>query len=298
MKFNSYNDAARGLIKLIERLRKDGLNINESKSGIFSTDEIHREETELDEIFEEARSEIEEEMRSEVEEEYHENSYHGRAYSYYGFSIGWEYEEPEIELDEEEVHFNAVERLYVSIQNYPKSTDKIEKFCLPILSFSGSTIAVDDSLKGIIKKPYMAKVYNSYLMTFISKDKTISNKLQKLLTDENIVSDYQYMYIIAALMNSKEISRVSINLALRLVENKKVSPETRAIAAIFAAKFGNPQQKYSVKIAYDGEYSDFVKSAILYSSKHFTAVEKRMCIKAWGGHGLTNALISVVLRNE
>ncbi len=298
MKFNSFNDASRGLIKLIERLRKNGLNINESKSGIFSTRDIKREETELDEIFNEARAEIEEEMRSEAENEYNENSFHGRVYSYYGFSAGWEYEEPEIELDEEEVHYNAVERLYESIEHYPKSTDKIEKFCLPILAYSGSTIAVDESLKGIIKKPYMAKVYNSYLMTFVHRDKTISGKLEKLLVDENIVSDYQYMYIIAALMNCKEISRDSVNLVLRLVEDKMVSDETRAIAAIFAAKFGNPQQKHGVKIAYDGEHSEFVRSAILYSAKHFTPAEKRTCIKAWGGHGLTNALISVVLRNE
>jgi hypothetical protein len=106
------------------------------------------------------------------------------------------------------------------------------------------------------------------------------------------------MYILAALMNGKEISRNSVNLSLRLLEDKKVSDETRAIAAIFAAKFGNPQQKHSVKVTYDGEHSDFVKSALLYSSKHFANIEKKNCIKAWGSHGLTNALISVALQNE
>lgn len=298
MKFNTYNDSSRGLIKLIERLRKNGLNLNESKSGIFSTEDIKKEETELDDIFDEARNEIEEEMRKEAEEEYYENSYHGRGYSYYGFSIGWEYEEPEIELDEDEVHYNSVERLYESIEQYPNASDKIEKFCLPILAFAGSTVAVDNSFKGIIEKPYMAKVYNSYLMAFAARDKTISSKLEKLLVDENIVTDYQYMYILAALMNCKEIYRDSVNLSLRLLEDKKVSDETRSIAAIFAAKFGSPQQKHSVKITYDGEHSDFVKSALLYSSKHFTNVERKACINAWGGHGLTNALISVALQNE
>ena len=296
MKFDSKNEASRWLLKLIERLRKNGLNLNESKSGIYSAVDIKQEETELDQIFEEARIEVEEEMLKEAEDEHYDRLL--PRFGYYGFAVGWEYERPEIELDEEEVHFAAVERLYDSIDSFPNSSDKIEKFCLPILSHSGSRIAIDRSLNGIIEKPYMAKVYNSYLLTFAQRDKTISKKLENLLTNVAIVSDYQYMYLIAALMNCSEISRDTINLAVRLLEDKKVADETRAIAAIFAAKFGNPQQKHCVKIAYDGEHSEFVRSAILYSSKHFTSVEKKTCIKAWGGHSLVNALISVVLKTE
>ena len=49
-------DAQRGLIELIERLRKDGLHLNEYKSGIRTTHEVLREETEVDVLFEEARA--------------------------------------------------------------------------------------------------------------------------------------------------------------------------------------------------------------------------------------------------
>ena len=294
IKFNTKSDASRGLLKLIERLRKNGLNINESKSGIFSAEEIQEEENELDNIFDEAKNEIKEEMLSEAADEY----YQGLMYIGYGFSIDWEINESEIEIDESEVEFAAVERLYESIDDFSKSADKIEKFCLPLLSYASSDIAIDRSLKSIIEKPYMAKIYNSYLLTFAKKDPVISKKLEKLLIDENLVSDYQYMYIIAALMKCPTITRETINLTLRLLSARQISDETRAIAAIFSAKYGNPQQKNSVKISYDGEHSEFVRSAILYSAKHFTPVEKKTCRKAWGSHSFINSLISTAIKSE
>lgn len=296
MKFPNKIEASRGLLKLIEQLRKNGLNINESKSGIFSTEEIQREENELDQIFEEARNEVRKEILHETKEEYSEDITFG--YSEYGFSIDWEIDEAEVEINEDELKFAAVERLYKSIDSFPKSVDKIEKFCLPLLSFAGSEIAIDRCLTSIVEKPYMAKVYNSYLLTFAKKDKIVSEKIEKLLNDENMISDYQYMFTIAALINCPSIQRGTINLALRLLSDKKISDETRAISAIFAARFGNPQQKNSVRLSYDGEHSDYVRSAILYSSKHFTAAEKKTCIGAWGSHSLINSLISTAIKSE
>ena len=64
------------------------------------------------------------------------------------------------------------------------------------------------------------------------------------------------------------------------------------MAAIFAAKHGVAQQKRTVRTSYEDEPSDYVRSAILYSSRYLSAVEKKTCKRAWGGHSEINALIA------
>lgn len=64
------------------------------------------------------------------------------------------------------------------------------------------------------------------------------------------------------------------------------------MAAIFAAKHGVAQQKRTVRTSYEDEPSDYVRSAILFSSKYLTVVERRTCKRAWGGHNPINTLIA------
>jgi hypothetical protein len=100
------------------------------------------------------------------------------------------------------------------------------------------------------------------------------------------------MYLLGSLFAAETVKATTINSALQWLENKRIAEETRAIAAIFAAKHGNPTQKRSVRLAYEGEPSTYVRSAILYSSRYFTAPERKTCKKAWGAHNLVNALIA------
>ncbi|WP_172823776.1 hypothetical protein [Paracoccus aminovorans] len=97
---------------------------------------------------------------------------------------------------------------------------------------------------------------------------------------------------LAALLRAETVARATVNSALQWLQNRTVAKETRAIAAIFAAKHGVAQQKRTVRTSYEDEPSDYVRSAILYSPKYLTVVEKKTCKRAWGGHNAINTLIA------
>ncbi|KRW97691.1 RNA-directed DNA polymerase [Paracoccus sp. MKU1] len=281
MGFPSEAEARKGLASLIETLRKDGLHLNEYKSKIIPADEVIREETMIDRLFDEVREEIK-------DDEIYERA------SPYGFEVEWE-EEDEDEDDEDEddggLGNAAVERLMDSIDDYPNQEDQIEKFCLPILRSAQSSSAVEHVLENLKEKPQQTRLYFSYISTFIRTDQYVVDALEELVADDT-VSDYQRMFLLAALLRAETVTRATVNSALQWLQNRTVAKETRAIAAIFAAKHGVAQQKRTVRTSYEDEPSDYVRSAILYSSKYLTVVEKKTCKRAWGGHNAINTLIA------
>jgi hypothetical protein len=287
MRFETEKEAYKGLMKLIGRLRRDGLHLNEYKSGIHTADELIKEETEIDQMFAEVRQEIEAEISADAG---------------YGFDVEWELDDAEEteeeEIDEEELHIAAVARLYSLIEEYPYQSDKIEKFCLPLLRAANSDVAVDRSLESITSRPDMTKLHLSYLSKFTPTSPRLVKKLEDLLVGRDIVSDYQLMYLLGALMNCKDPQRSTTNIALNILQNKTYPQELRSVTAIFAAKHGNPQQQRTVRIAYEEEPSMYVRAAILYASRHFVTAEQRTCKKAWGGHGIINSLITQALKNS
>jgi hypothetical protein len=277
--FESEVDAQRGLIRLIEQLRRDGLHLNEYKSGIRTTREVLREETGVDVLFEEAREEVREELT-----EY--------TASGYGFTAEWEWEEP---ANEEEVALAATERLYSAIESYPDQSDKIERFCLPLLRAAGSNSAVDLVLKHLLEKPYLTSYYHAYLIRFVPSNMEIVNALESVMQSRHLVLDYQRMYLLGSLFAAETVKATTVKAALQWLENKGFAEQTRAMAAIFVAKHGSPTQKRTVRLAYESEPSAFVRSAILYASRYFTAPERKTCKKAWGAHNLVNTLIAQVI---
>ncbi len=268
-------DAKRGLIDLIERLRQNGLHLNEYKSGIHTADNILREETELDTLFDEAREEVRDDLT--------ERECYG-----YGFSAEWEWEEPE----DEEIELASVERLYNAIKDNPEQSDKIEKFCLPYLRVSGSDSAIDSVLTNLVTKPHLTRIYHSYLSHFVSDNEDLVKSLEASLSSKKLVTDFQRMYLLGSLFNAPSIQKGTVNTVLHWLENAQIAKETRAIAAIFAAKHGNLNQKRSVRVRYENEPSEYVRGAILYAARYLTSPEKKTCKKAWGGHTVTNALIA------
>ena len=293
--FDSLAEARRGLIRIIDRLRQEGLHLNEYKSGIRAAQTVVREETELDRLFSETIEEIREERRSEkttVE-----------VVTSYGFPVGWEFEEEhdggdDEEEDEDDLTNAAIERLYESIDDNPGQTDKIERFCLPFLRAAGSDTAVHRALNGVTERPHLSRLYLSYLSRFVPGDRAMTKRLEKLIDSPMVVVDYQRMYLLGALMGATKIDRNTVNAALRLLAESSVGQEVRALAAIFAARHGTPQQRRTVRLSYEKEASPYVRAAILYSSRHFTGAERKTCTKAWGGHNTTNALIGHALRSS
>jgi hypothetical protein len=287
MGFPSEVAARHGLANLIETLRKDGLHLNEYKSKIMPADEVIRDETAVDRLFDEIREEVENDETYE------------RASSY-GFEVEWEEEDNEEDADEEddegekddeEVKHAAVERLMEDIGAYPKREDQIEKFCLPILRSAASEIAVEHVLENLKKKPHHTRLHFSYISTFVRSNRDVVRALEQLVLDDT-VSDYQRMFLLAALLRATSVERRTVNTALQWLQNRLVAKETRAMAAIFAAKHGVAQQKRTVRTSHEDEPSDYVRSAILFSSKYLTPAERRTCKRAWGGHSAINTLIT------
>lgn len=290
MGFQSDAEARQGLSNLIETLRKDGLHLNEYKSKIVQSEELVREETVIDRLFDDVRSEVE------------DNEDYDRT-SPYGFDVEWdeddegpEWDEEDDEGDEEGEDNNdpegaAVERLMASIEEYPGYEDQIEKFCLPILRSASLDSALDYVLRKIREKPHQTRLYFSYISTFVPSSSDLVKELEKLV-DDDVISDYQRMFLMATLFRSQSIKRASVNTVLQWLQNPRISKETRAMAAILAARHGVAVQKRAVRTSYESEQSDYVRSAILYSAKFLTPADRRTCKRAWGGHNSLNTLIA------
>jgi hypothetical protein len=136
----------------------------------------------------------------------------------------------------------------------------------------------------------------SYLSRFVSISLHVIRRLEAILFSDQLICDYQRMYRIAGLMNARSLARETVNGALKILMDRGMIPEVRALAAILAARHWTPQQRRAVKLAYEDEPSPYVREAILYSARHLTDVERRMRLKAWGGHSAVNALIAQTLR--
>jgi hypothetical protein len=281
MAYPSEAEARRGLIALSEHLRRNGLHLNEYKSGIHRAREIMREETEIDDLFEAARDEARERLV-----EFSETSY--------GFTAEWDLSD---EPDEEDVELVATQLLYRATEEHPDQEEKIERFCLPIMRAAGSEYALDDVLNKIADKPHLTRLYHSYISRFVGSNHEIATRVGRMICGDQLVTDYQKMYALGALLNAPAIGRDTCNVALQWLQTPAIAKEARAIAAIFIAKHGNPNQKRAVRLAYEDEPSPYVRAAILYASKYFTTAEKRTCRRAWGGHNAVNALISQAIQS-
>lgn len=276
MSFDSQIEAQVGLANLIDHLRSEGLHLNEYKSGIHPADDVVRRETEVDDLFEDARKEARDQLSEYIE-------------TGYGFTAEWDLvEEPE----EEDVELAATQILYDSIEQYPKQAEKIERFCLPLMRATGSDHAVDDILRNIGVKAHLTRLYHSYLSGFTSDNPEIVRQLSQLIVDEVLATDYQRMYILGSLLNAQSISKIVCNHVLQWLQTPTIAKETRAISALFVAKHGTPNQKRAVRLAYENEPAMYVKSAILYASRYFVTAEKKTCRRAWGGHSVINSLIA------
>jgi hypothetical protein len=99
------------------------------------------------------------------------------------------------------------------------------------------------------------------------------------------------MYYIAGILNCKEASQSTVKTVWQWLQSRDIGPETRAICAIFVAKFGTAHYKRMVRQQYDRE-TEIVRAAIMFSSQFFPKAERDTAKKAWGGHSEINSLIA------
>ena len=280
--YPSIKEAKKGLVDLCRILRDEGLNLNESKTKIIKTDELIAEETEIDRLFDRAKEEIRD-VGTEVLLE-----------TSYGFKSIWLTKEEG--LPEEKVELVAMEELYKNVSEVEIDADKIEKFCLPYLARTRNEVAVERSLEGILLRPYLSRIYCSYLKPFARDSNDISNQLESIIVDDELPYDWSLIWPIAVLIDVNSIASKTVTKVLRILEDSHRLEGLRGLAAHLVAKHGNAGQRRVLKHLYSQEPSPYVKGALLFSTKYFPTNERNSCLSAWGSHSITNKLITQAIR--
>lgn len=279
--FPDERSASEWLIRISEYLRLEGLNLNENKSGILAAELLLHDETLLDKLFEDARNQAENEVF---------------PVDSYGFPLDWDYEDsnsrgPEADV---EIETEAFRRLFDQTKNedFRDQSDKIERFCLPYFAAAGDAYAADSVLDSFLLRPHMTSSYLSYLSNFAKTQEDISIRLQEIFNGNEAIFEYQDMYLMVALLNGDYIKSQTVNKALKILSNRNRVEANRALAALFAAKFGSAHQRNTVRLQYQNESSKYVRAALLFAARYYTAAEKSTCKRAWGRHSLVNSLIA------
>ncbi len=275
-------EARRYLVKLCSLLRDEGLSLNESKTKPVPSENLYREETETDRLFERAKQEIRDiDIPVEIE-------------TPYGFEQTWV--PAEEVLEPEEIELEATKELFASTESSAHNVESIEKFCLPIFSRVNEDIAVERSLQRIIPAPHLSRLYCSYLMSFACRNSDISSRIESLIQSEETPYDWPLIWPLAILTEVDVVSASTVNQAIRIMEDSHRLEALRAIAVDLIAKHGNAPQRRLLKNRYDHEPSNYVREAILFATRYFPGNERNSCLGAWGGHSLDNSLIAAAVR--
>ena len=284
MFFTSEKDVNLHKILLSSWLRRDGLNLNEAKTKTFEVEDLIREETEVEQMFEEAKDEAWSELSRE---------------DFYASTISWDFlfgDEPEEEIDEEDIELEATRKLFDLEEVNSETKNKIVKFCLPVFTATHDDHAINYVLETYPDLKHMAQPYARYLKRFVSKNLEVTKAVESLLSNKNVYYEYQFMWLYAALMGADRVSSDSVKYAMNQLRNTTFSEALRATCAVFIGKFGSATQRRILRTHYPQEPSPYVRSAILHSSRHFPKNEKDTCYTAWSGHNEVNSLIVSALK--
>ncbi len=274
-------EAQKGLVDLCRFLRDEGLNLNESKTKLLQSKDLLAEETQIDRLLNKAKREIRE-IPVLIEMEY-------------GFQSIWG--KVEEVLPAEEVELMAVKEVYRKISDNVVDAERIEKLCLPCLSKALDDIAIGRSLSGVVSRPYLSKLYCTYLRPFAHGDSAISRQLELIIRNDELPYDWSLIWPMAVLIEVNSIASETVNKTISIIEDRRRSDSLRGVAAHLVAKHGSAGQRRLLKHQYDREPSPYVKAAILFSAKHFPTNERNSCLGAWGSHSTINSLIASAIRS-
>lgn len=273
-------EAAESLLRqLIPRLRSYDLVLNEAKCKIIPRNQLHSEEPDLQELFDEAVEEIREQLNDDDFD------------ADYGFQSEWDDDDGEDE-DEDELSLEATKQLFDSIGTYLGQEENIERFCLPLLAKAESDHALQHVLESFKKRPSMAQIYASYVAKFLEVEGVL-NALLSLLVDSEL-TDWQKMWILAALSQADKYNDASVKIAMDILQDANRHETLRAVAAIFVGRYGD----HSRRITLQGVYTTsppYIQSAIYFSSRKWLKVERQNARTNWGNHGPLNKLLTIAI---
>jgi len=271
------------LLWSIDTLRRDDLNVNEGKSGIFETAQIRAEEIEVADRFSEMYEKV---LKTGVLDYVEEG---------YGFRV--EFDSVPLELPkgltEPEVAASAIKELFDDNSVPNELVAKIDRFAFPVLTTLADPVGIDRAVAGVISRPYLAQIYLSYLARFVDWDANLETSLKGMLIADS-TGAYEKMLILATLFVAEDIADIG-TAALTLMQDRSEEEPVRALAAMVAAKFGTATQKRVVRSQYDSEGSIYMRLALLYASQFLSSGDRNTCKRLWGSHSRLAAMLAATI---
>lgn len=285
---DSVEAADRLLGQLIPKLRYYDLVLNEAKCMIMPKRQLHTEEPDLQALFDDAIDEIRDQMNDEDFD------------ADYGFQSEWDDGEDDDDDeaeddDEDDLDLKATKLLFNSIGKYLGQEENIERFCLPLFTKAGSDYALQHVLESFKKRPSMAQIYASYVAKFLHSA-SVSDALLTLLIDIEL-SDWQKMWILAALSQAEKHKDASVKIALDILQDTPRHETLRAVAAIFVGRFGDHSRRHTLLGIYTAS-SSYIQSAIYFSSRKWPKAERLTAKNNWGSHGDLNRLLTLAMNKK
>jgi hypothetical protein len=278
-------DAADQLLReLIPFLRTYDLVLNEAKCVIMPKAALITEEPDLEDLFSNAVAEIAEQIDDEDFD------------ADYGFQSEWDSgeEDDEEEIDEE-LELEETKILFESTEEYPGHEENIERFCLPLFSKAGSDYAVEHTMDAFKKRPSMSQIYSAYLAKFLDM-KEVRDFLLTMLSD-NALSDWQKMWVLAALMQVKPSDDEPVKSALNILKDANRHDALRAVAAIYVGRYGEHARRKALISLYQN-VSSYIQAAIYFSSRYWPGVERSNAKASWSGHGPLHTLLTIAFAKK
>jgi Reverse transcriptase (RNA-dependent DNA polymerase) len=266
---------------LTSKLRDYDLGLNEYKSKLLQSNSLIIEEPDLERLFADAFNERLEQLEEDE-----------KIDSDYGFQSEWEDDDDESEVGRKsEAELHATEVLFDSMDDFPPHIEKIERFCLPLFAAAVSEYAVDYVLENFAARPAMTQIYCAYLAKF-SEDAKIASALEKTLTNDQLLYDWQRMWVFAALMRWKKTTDEVVRIALKTYNDGSRHEGLRAVAAILTAKHGSFTRQKQLVDNYGNTGSAYLQAAVLYATRYFQKELRRSSVKSWSAHTATHSLVA------
>jgi hypothetical protein len=117
---------------------------------------------------------------------------------------------------------------------------------------------------------------------------------ETLLNAQDSLTDWQKMWILAALMQKKPANETPIKVALKILKDATRHDALRAVAAIYVGRFGDHARRKNLFSLYPS-VSSYIQAAIYFSSRTWPAVERSNAKASWGAHGELNALLTAAM---
>ena len=284
--FRSRKEALAAVAPTCRFLRGIGLDFNECKTTVLGSEALVREQTDIDRLFETARTEV----ANQVE--------YTSVDMGYGFQDPWEVTLGDL-LEPKDLDLLALKELWDRRTDVEVARrDQLDVFCLGLFGRAGSDAAVEVVLRELGNRPHLTRAYCQYVAPLIRRNPEIKQFLCNYIEEESQIYDWELQWPIVALMGAEDIPSSTINRCLTILTQKRISNEVRALCAILAAKFGAGAIRTNLRNHWDSEDSDHVKAAMVLSCSFFAKDLRDILLPYWAKQSPLNDLVARAVRKQ